>query len=751
MGSSNEDTQVPVTTPLGEDKFHLAELTGTESISSLFSFRLCLASPNPSQNTPAEVDFSKLLGQEMSFSTPVNTGDDEAKQTKRHFSGICVSFSQDATSETQTEFIAVIVPKFWLLQLKIQSRIFQRLNVPDILKEVLSSLSVDYHLNRDSYEPREYCVQYNESDFAFASRLMEEEGIFYFFEFTESGHKMVVNDSDLNYPTLAGTGNIDFITAALSGKKGASGEVTDWRKSQLLNPGAITLRDFNFQLPGKNLEAKKTPLGSAQAGTVNHTLNTSANSSLEIYEYPGGYAKRFDGIDKSGGDQAAKLQKVFQDNTRTANLRAQAQTAGALLIHGASSCNNFASGGKFTLHEHSDANGDYILTSVSHSLSTAYAERGGESRELSYSNEFTCIPTSIPFRPQRVTPKPVIFGVQTATVAGPSGEEIFTDKYGRVKVQFPWDRDGKNDATSSCWLRVSTLWSGKQWGTINLPRIGQEVIVSFVGGDPDCPLVTGSVYGPANMPPWLLPDHKTQSGIMSRSSSGGGLADCNVIRFEDKKGAEQIFVNAQFDHDLRIENDSREFVGNDCHVIVANDERVKISGKLDEHIVGDVTRKEDGNVGEHVVGNETRKVDGNVAVTIGGNDSEKISGNLGLDVGGNDALKVGGKLSVTVGTSREVKVGTNEAVEAGMNLYLKGGMCVVIEAGMQLTLKVGGNFITIGPEGVSIQGTMVMINSGGAAGSGTAPSPDSPAAPSAPSDPADPDTADDGTKAAKLK
>ena len=745
-------SEVPVVTPLGADYFSLLELTGTEAISSLFSFRLRISAQNSAKDTPPEVDFSALLGKEMTFAVPINTGDDQAKQAFRRFSGICIRLSQEVITDAHTEYLAELVPEVWLLQLQTRSRIFQRLNVPDILKAVLPTTNVVYNLTVKSYEPREYCVQYNESDFDFASRLMEEEGIFYFFEFTDENiHKMIVCDSDLNHQPLPGTAEIHYDVASMVGRESDSSDICEWKRSQVLRSGAITLRDFNFQLPGKNLEAKKTPLATAQTGTVSHTLNVSANSSREVYEYPGGYAKRFDGIDKSGGDQAANLQKIFDDNARTANLRAQAQTVGSVLIRGASKCNNFIAGGKFTFCDHPDGNGDYILTSVTHQFTSAHEERSGESYHFSYSNEFTCIPSSIPFRPQRVTPKPTTLGVQTAIVVGPSGEEIFTDKYGRVKVQFPWDRDGTNDATSSCWLRVSTLWAGKQWGMIHLPRIGNEVIVDFVHGDPDCPIVTGCVYSPANMPPWVLPDHKTQSGVMSRSTTGGAVADCNIIRFEDKKGAEQIFINAQFDSDLRVENDSREIIGNDHHVIVTRDERLKISGKLDEHIVGNVTRKEDGNVAEHIVGNETRKVDGNVEATIGGNDSEKITGNHGLNVVGSQAVKVGTKQSINVGTSREAKIGTNEAVEAGTNLYLKGGTNVVIEAGVSLTIKVGSNFINIGPSGVSIQGTMVMINSGGAAGQGTAPSPDAPAAPAAPADPVDPDTADDGTKAAKLK
>jgi type VI secretion system secreted protein VgrG len=273
-------------------------------------------------------------------------------------------------------------------------------------------------------------------------------------------------------------------------------------------------------------------------------------------------------------------------------------------------------------------------------------------------------------------------GGQTAMVVGPAGEEIFTDKYGRIKVQFHWDRDGTNDASSSCWVRVAQSWAGNKWGAVFIPRIGMEVLVHFLEGDPDQPIVTGCVYNPMSMPPYTLPEHKTKSTVKSNSSKGGG--GFNEFRFEDKKGEEQIFIHGQKDEDIRIRNDRRELIGNDRHLIVKRDKREKV--ERDTHII------------------------------IKRDEIQKIERDLNREVVGKVAFKTGGSLSHEISGSVGEKVGGSHTEEAGQTIYLKAGMNVVIEGGTQITLKVGGNFIDINPAGVVIQGTMVLINSGGAAG-----------------------------------
>jgi len=306
---------------------------------------------------------------------------------------------------------------------------------------------------------------------------------------------------------------------------------------------------------------------------------------------------------------------------------------------------------------------------------------------ISYNNSFLCLPYSVPFRPRLVTPKPVIQGVQTAVVVGNSGEELHVDKYGRVKVQFPWDREGKRDENSSCWVRVSQALAGKNWGWHFWPRIGQEVLIGFEEGDPDRPLLTGCLYNGEQMPPYELPANATQSGLKTRSSKDGSSKNFNEIKFEDKKGDELILIHAEKDRSDSVENDAFEWTGGSRNRVVKKDQFELIE--------------------------KTKHT------TVNDDALENYAKNLNTMVGADWLTQVGGGLSLQVSTAHKQKVGTVYALESGQEIHLKGGMKVVIEGGLQLTLKGSGGFIDIGPAGVTIQGTLVNINSGGAAGSGT--------------------------------
>ncbi len=413
----------------------------------------------------------------------------------------------------------------------------------------------------------------------------------------------------------------------------------------------------------------------------------------------------------------------------------QAETVAGLVVEGSSNCNQFCSGHKFTLEKHFDAEGRYILTSVHHIAHGGNVYRSGDDGQFVYSNSFTCIPDALPFRPQRTTPKPCVMGSQTAMVVGPPGEEIFTDKYGRVKVEFHWDRNSSADANSSCWLRVGTPWAGTGWGAIHIPRVGHEVIVQFMEGDPDAPIIIGSVYNANAMPPYKLPDHKTRSTLKSLSSKGG--AGFNEIRFEDKKGKEQIFMHAEKDEDVRVKNDSKEWIGNDRHLILDKGSQYQWVKKKDKHSIvkGNRLSKTEGDVGHTIKGNRLADVTGGDHLSVKGSQNEKVGGDGNLTITGAFNQQVGKKISIKTDDSFHGKAGMDYAMEAGTAVHIKAGTTLILEAGTQLSLKVGGNFIDIGPAGVSIKGTMVMINSGGAAGSGGGSSPSAPAAPQAP-DPA---------------
>jgi type VI secretion system secreted protein VgrG len=751
MPLSQKNRALQVTTPLGEDKLLITGFRGREHISHLFSFELDLIADNSTT-----VDFSQLVGKEMTVAVATPGQDSETEW--RYVNGICASFSEGDRNEQFTTYSAEVVPKVWLLTRLARSRIFQQKSVPDILKQVFQGFDCDYKL-QGKYEPREYCVQYRETDFNFASRLMEDEGIFYFFEHSKSAHKMIIADTSQSHTDVPGLKTVRY--EMIEGGPRKADHVFQWRKTQAVRASKYTLRDRSFQQPTQNLEAKENILDSVQVGTVTHKLKDQTNAPLEIYDFPGGYAERFDGISPNGGEQPARLQKIFEDNKRTVKLRMEGEALPAIAIHGTSSCANFVAGHKFTLDRHFDAQGDYVLVSVNHDASLGEPFRSGQgSREgLTFSNSFTCIPIKLPYRPARETPVPFIAGVQNALVTGPSGKEIFIDKYGRVKVQFYWDRDGKNDENSSCWIRVAQSFAGKRWGASFWPRLGQEVLVAFVEGDPDQPVIVGSVYNAEQMPPYegdgLDSKHKKDpnvSGVKSNSTLGG--TGFNEIRFDDTKDKEQVFIHAERNFEVTTKNDSLARTYGTRHQIIGQEKDGSKTGDQLETVYHDKQIKVNH---DHVeqIGNSMQLyiggIDGGTGgldIVVGGEKKESVGKDDHLHVKGNRKEKIDSDQSLTVGGSQQEKVGIKHAVDAGQEIHLKGGMTVVIEAGMQLSLKGPGGFVDIGPAGVTIQGTIVKINSGGAAASGSGSSPSSPTDPKQAS-PKDPTVADDSKSGQK--
>ncbi len=666
------------TTPLGKDALLLVGFSGTEAISQLFSFRLDFLATNQTA-----VPFEMLLGQNVTveFAVP-----------KRHFNGIVNRISEGERDETFTSYQLEIVPQFWLLTRRTQSRIFQHISVPDILRKVFEGLDVDYQI-QGSFPERDYCVQYRESDFNFASRLMEEEGIFYFFKHTESGHKMVVANSPMGHPDLPEKSQI--IYENILGGTRKEDRIYDWAKVQELRSGKYLLWDHCFELPHKHLEANKDTQISVAAGTVTHQLKVGGNDRLELYDYPGEYAQRFDGVDAGGGDRPADVQKIFEDNRRTVAIRMQQETLPGLRSQGASNCHHLVSGHKFTLERHFNADGQYVLTTVQHTAKLdAYRSK---QETYSYNNTFTCIPFALPFRPPCVTPCPTVLGSQTAVVVGPAGEEIFTDKYSRVKVQFHWDREGKNNADSSCWIRVATHWAGKQWGMIHIPRIGQEVVVDFAEGDPDQPIIVGSVYNADMMPPYKLPDNKTQSGILTRSTQNGNPDTCNELCFEDKKGAELVYLRAEKDLRISVENDETHWVGHDRSDEVDRDETVDIGrdrtetvGKNEKITIG-VNRTE--NVGM----NEDITVGVNRNITVGASQKHTIGATRSAQVGASDSLQVAGPISVTSGAAISTMAGGVISTTSGAVISITAGGAITITAAAALTITAGAAIAITAP------------------------------------------------------
>jgi type VI secretion system secreted protein VgrG len=690
---SQDHRLIAVDTPLGKDVLLLQEITGIEGISSLFSYELnLLAYENDS------IVFKDIVGQKVTITLNLPDG------TPRYINGYVSRFTQGGTdARLFTHYHAQVVPWLWFLTRQADCRIFQNLAVPDIISQVFNLFDFkDFRLSlKGTYPQLEYCVQYRETSFNFVSRLMEEFGIFYYFDHsTEGKHTMVLADQSSTLPACPSSPvSYDTQVGGLEDPE----VISNWHVGQEVRTGKYTVTDYNFITPSTSLLANDPTV-----------VDLSASHPLELFDYPGLHTN------KDQGDTVAKV-------------RMQEEEAGYMVVSAEGNCRGLMSGYSFELKNHyrGDQNTNYVVTEVRHfaSAGQTYTTAGTQGGET-YSNHLTCIPASVTYRPPRITPKPFVQGPQPALVVGKAGEEIWVDKYGRVIVQFYWDRLGQKNENSSCWIRASQPWAGGNWGAMWIPRIGQEVLVSFLEGDPDRPVITGRVYNANQMPPYTLPDYQTRSTFMSRSSKGGGSSNYNELRFEDLKGQEQIFMNAEMDMDLRVEKDSREFIGANRHLIVTTNQVEQI--QTDKHL--------------HVKGNHFEAIDGNMSLNVTGNQMESVTGNKSLAVTGNQSESVTGNLSLAV-TGQQQDTSMSYAMKTDTTIHLNAGVSAVIEAGVDLTLKVGSNFIDINPAGVFITGTMVFINSGGAAGSAPDASPQSPDSPTAPNDP---DTADDGSKGTKL-
>jgi type VI secretion system secreted protein VgrG len=516
-----------ITTSLKPDALLLEGFRGTTALSELFHYELDLLAPRG-----ASVPLEKLLGQDVSVRLLPADG------IARHFHGFISKLSRGRRDAEFTRYRAEFVPRLWLLTRNLQYRIFQQQTVPEILAAMLTPLRPNVELAFTAvYHARDYCVQYRESDFAFISRLMEEEGIFYYFKHSADKHVLVITDDSAALPTMP-----EPIAVPLRELADAPHELTHisrWEESHEVRAGQYTLWDHCFELTGQKGRVFQTLEGQASLFDTGADtgLKLAVSRELEVFDYPGGYAHRYDGVAPGGAARTGDLKNIPADAKRSATLRLEADAAQSMQAHGASNCGRLEPGYQFELAGEAEPEmaGRYLATRVEHDAS-ASGFRSGEEQRLEYRNTFSCLAHAVRYRPQRRTPKPTIAGVQTATVVGvrmtgpegqhsdsplrtPDGRRIemppLTDKYGRVKVQFHWDRQGQFDLGSSCWVRVSQTWAGNRSGAFFWPRPGHEVVVSFAEGDPDRPLITGSVYNAVNMPPVALdqPGGNMMNGI----------------------------------------------------------------------------------------------------------------------------------------------------------------------------------------------------------------------------------------------
>jgi len=628
---------------LAKDTLSVVSFCGSETISQLFNFSFDLASADP------KIDFASVIGQPALFTLQMPVG-------KRYVRGIVNEFEQTGKAESGpwTFYRAEVVPSVWLLSNRTHCRIFQDKALKEIIEQVLKNAGIPSDQVRFSLQGTykcDYCVQYRESDLNFIHRLMEQYGLFYFFEHSKDNHVMVIGDNPAVHVPVASPDTALFHDPGGTGVADQE-HISAFRYHQEIRSGATRLRDFDFKKPSLNLEQESA-------------ANANGEGNLEVYDYPGEYV---------APDEGNGLVKVRLEALRTTRQ----------IGFGQSDCRRFLPGFRFTLegHNRGDFNREYLIIRLSQSGSQPQvlgAEAGGAEGKA-YENSFECIPSDTPFRPSRITPKPIIQGPQTAMVVGPSGDEIYTDEYGRVKVQFHWDREGKQDEKSSCWVRVSLPWAGANWGAIFIPRIGQEVIVEFLEGDPDRPLITGRVYNGANMPPYDLPGAKTKSTIKSNSSPGGGGS--NELRFEDAKGSEEVYLHGQKDWTILIENDKNQKVGHDEVLLIENDQsQTVINNKtLDVGV------------------NHTEKIGANMTISIGSSKTEIVSLASTETVGAAKALTIGGAYQISVGAAmnetvaglkaEQVGAFKSEAVGGGKSESIGGGKN--FSTGKDLTETIGG-------------------------------------------------------------
>jgi type VI secretion system secreted protein VgrG len=614
-----------VTTPIDSDgPFGLVSFEGEEGLSRLFRFRLELVSSNTA------VKPSDLVGQGITFSVSDGQGED------RYFHGVVQRLAVGGLLDSARSYIVELVPWLWFLTRTANCRIYQNMSTVDIVEQIFGDLGFsDYQSNLTAtYSPRVYCVQYRETAYQFMSRLFEEEGIFYYFSHAEGKHTLILADSTSGYATCTES---SVVYLPIEPREQPSDRIVGWQHGYEFRSGKFTLNDYNFEQPTNSL-LETTPT----------TVSLPNISAYEVFDYPGIYTDTGRGSTLAG-------------------IRVEADEVPYDVVSARSTYRTFTPGGQFTVTEHTDdseVNQTFVITSITHSN----LERDA------YRNRFEAIPAKVVYRPPVVTPKPMIRGTQTAVVVGSSGEEIWPDKYGRIKVQFYWDRLGTNDENSSCWIRCAQPWTGSTWGVLFLPRMGQEVVVSFLEGNPDEPLVIGVVANANEMPAYTLPDNKTRSYIKTHSSKQGGATDSNEMRFEDLKGSEEIYIHAQKDMNSVVENNETLTVGNN--------------------------NSADGSQTISIYNNRTRTVQtGNESLTI-----QKGNRTIEIDQGNQSTTIKQGNRTVEIDQGND----TLTIKQGNLSIQMNAGSATV-QAAQSITLEVGSNSIVINTQGITVKGAMVTV------------------------------------------
>jgi len=651
-----QERLIDLTTPLGTGALLPIRVHFYDRLARVFELHIDALSERN------DLDANAMLGQGIGLTLELPGGE-------RHFHAIAAQFSLIGMQGRLFQYRIEARPWLWLLSLQSDCQIFQQLSVPDILRKVFADypvIEVEFQLT-GSYKLRDYCVQYRESDFDFVSRLMEEEGIYYFFNHAADKHTLTIVDSASVHTPFPGYDTLRY-QPPQSRVQVEAEYISEWRMTHRMHAGVSTLDDYDFEKPSVELRVKR------------EDPRTHREAKREIYDYPGEY------LVKAEGEHLVRL-------------RQEEQRARGVLVEAIGTARGVAVGRLFKLVDfgRADQNQEHLVLETE-IIITDNPPESGILEPARFDCRFSAMPSADPFRPERSTVRPMVRGPQTAVVVGPRGDEIYTDKYGRVKVQFHWDRDGKKDQNASCWVRVAQVWAGKNWGWMTVPRIGQEVIVDFLEGDPDRPIVTGRVYNAEQMPPWALPANKTQSGILTRSSPGGSAANANQLRFEDKKGGEQVYLHAEKNQDIEVENDETHWVGHDRRKTIDHDETSQIKHDRTE-IVGHNETVTIALMRTHTIGVDD-------ALTVGAAQEVTVGAGQKVSVGSDQSMEVGGAESRKVGKARSTQVGEDDTLKVGKNL--------VIDAGDSVTIKSGSASITMKKDGtITIKGKDISLEASG--------------------------------------
>lgn len=682
-----------VTTPLDDGAIALERMDGHETLGQPFSYDLSLVSTDPN------IDLSTLLGEPMTVHMKLPAGG------TRHFNGIVTRATHLDEEVGYFRYAVTLEPWLALLDFQSDCRIYQDMSIPEILKDIFRRADfsdIQDALDDGAYSKLEYVVQYRESDFNFVSRLMEHAGIYYFFKHDETKHTLVLADSQSAHDTVDEYDEVEYFPQQ-EASRGETEHLSSWAVQQRIRSGGFASTDFDFKAPRMALLS------------VLNQPQKYAHADTELFDYPGDYLKKAD------GDTSVKT-------------RLQERQWEQEIVQAAGDVRGIGSGDLFTLTDHprDDQNKEYLIVGAVYNIHVGdYEASGGGGDE--FHAGLSLLDSKVQFRPAIRARKHRVEGPQTAIVVGPSGDEITVDQYGRVKVQFHWDRYGMSDERSSCWVRVSQAWAGAKWGAIHIPRVGQEVIVDFLEGDPDRPIITGRVYNADNMPPYDLPANKTQSGIKSRSTLGGAPSNFNEIRFEDKKGSEELHIQAERDQTTHVKHNQSVSVDGDRSISVGGNESTSVTGTRSATITKKETQTFNDARVMTVAEDDTETITGKHTETIHGGREANVDQGDKLTVNGSDKTDtIHGKYDITADTEFKVTQGSNtvlvkDSVDVSSvgeihlhnpksSVDLKDGI-LTISSATQIVLECGSAKLVLKNDGtITIDGSQEVKATGGGSG-----------------------------------